>query len=283
MSNNILTTLDNLVLNVEKVTQETFEKFGKDLSRLETFSKLPEIFYSVGKGYSEYHHNLNIGIGSGGLRIGYKHNSAKQSNQYTMRLEFNPSKQSEENYGEFWSLFKKTFKDHVKLIKQFDIAFDIAAEPREIISVSLTGRQRTILKDTVYFGSRGNHGRLKIYNKKKEIEDKQKIKMDPNIKLTRIEYTVKLDKGVTAQMLSKADLKINEQYQLSLLSLDKFSGEVKSMLIAFHNGWVQWNEFTRTSKMKIKKALDNMTLLDIDKCYLNARKEIIESITKYFK
>ena len=69
----------------------------------------------------------------------------------------------------------------------------------------------------------------------------------------------------------------------TILSLEKQSGEMKSILMAFHEGRVQWNEFTRTTKNKIKKALDNMTLLDIDKCYLNARKEIIESITKYFK
>ena len=283
MSNLVKTTLDNLVLYVEKVSIQTFKNFCVDLGRLETFSKVPQIFETIGEGYSKYHYNLNVGIGSGGLRIGYKHNSSKQMDFYTMRVEFNPSTQSEKDYEEFWSLFKKTYIEHVKLIKQVDIAFDIECNPIDIVSTSLTGRQRAIMKDTTYFGSRGNHGRLKIYNKKKEIEDRLKIKLDPEIKLTRIEYTMKFDKAVTAQIMSKAELKFSQQYKLALLSLEKQSGEMKSILMAFHEGRVQWNEFTRTTKNKIKKALDNMTLLDIDKCYLNARKEIIESITKYFK
>ena len=283
MSNLVKTALDNLVLYVEKVSPDTFKMFCSKLSKLEAFSEVPTIVESIGKGYSEYHYNLNIGKGSGALRIGYKHNTCKESKTYTMRVEFNPATQSEEDYERFWQLFKETYKEHVKLIKQIDIAFDIECNPVDIVSTSLTGRQRAIMKDTTYFGSRGNHGRLKIYNKKKEIEDRLKVKLDPDTKLTRIEYTMKFDKAVTAQILSKADLRFSEQYKLALLSLDKQSGEMKSILIAFHEGRVQWNEFTRTTKNKIKKALDNMQLLDIDKCYLNARNGIVKGITSYFK
>lgn len=283
MKTNILCTLDNLVIYVEKVTEEQFEHFSRKLSKMETFSEVPEIYFSTGTGFSEYHDNLNIGQGSGALRIGYKHNSSKKSIHYTMRIEFNPSKQIEKHYKAFWSLFKTNFKEHRKLIKQLDIAFDLNATPTQIISASLTGRQRSMIKDTVYFGSRGNNGRLKIYNKKKEIEEHQKIKMPEDVELTRIEYTWKFDKGIIAQMLSKQELKFSEQYKISLLDIENLTGEVKSMILAYHNGWVRWNEFTRTSKNKIKRALDNMELLDIDHVFKNAQEKIVKEITSYFK
>lgn len=279
----ITTSLDKLVIYVENVEPDTYFKFQVAISRLEGFNLIPQVYETIGMGLSEYHYNLNIGQGTGAVRIGYKHNSCKENQTYTMRIEFNPNSQNEEHYKYFWDLFKKHFKNYKKLIKQLDLAFDLACEPIEIISTSLTGRQRTILKDTTYFGSRGNNGRLKIYNKKKEIEDRLKIKLEEDLKLTRIEYTWRFDKAVTVQILSSEELKFNEQYKIAFLNLEKQSGEMKAILIAFHEGRVQWNEFTRTTKNKIKKAIENMQPLDIDTCFLNAKKNIIEKILSYFR
>ena len=284
MKNNILCSLDNLVIYIENVSQGTFDSFLNKLSRLEAFSEIPEIRSNIGLGYSEYHYNLNIGQGGGAIRIGYKHNSCNNNARvFTMRLEFNPSKQVENDFKAFWRLFKEIFKEHMKLIKQIDIAFDLSVETRQIIATSLTGRQRSMIKDTVYYGTRGNNGRLKIYNKKKEMQQKQKIEFTEGVELTRIEYTWKFEKALTAQKFSKSELNFKNQYKVAVLDIEKLSGEVKSMVLAFHHGFVRWNEFTRTSKLKIKKALDTMDLLDLDHVYLNASKEIINQITCYFK
>ena len=271
------------MLYIEKVSKAEFQTFCMKLSKGEAFGEVMEVRESIGKGYSEYHFNLNIGQGEGAIRIGYEHNSCAVSKAYTMRLEFNPSKQSEKDYEGFWRVFKALFKGHVKKIKQVDLAFDIAVHPFQLISTSLTGRQRTILKDTTYFGSRGNHGRLKIYNKRKEIENRTKTKFLDDSELTRIEYTYKFDVAVTAQMFSKTRLGFSEQYKVAMLDVNDMSGELKSMVLAYHHGMVQWKEFTRTSKNKVKKALDNMILLDLDHVYSKAVDDTVKRITSYFK
>lgn len=284
MKNNILCSLDNLVINVENVSQGTFDCFTNKLARLEAFSEIPEIRANIGLGYSEYHYNLNIGQGSGAIRIGYKHNSCKESARaFTMRVEFNPSKQVESNFKAYWDVFKALFKEHMKLIKQIDIAFDLSVTTRQIIATSLTGRQRSMIKDTVYYGTRGNNGRLKIYDKKKEMQQRQKIEVPDDVELTRIEYTWKFEKALTAQKFSKSQPDFKGQYKVAVLDIEKLNGEVKAMVLAFHHGFVKWNEFTRTSKLKIKNALDTMDLLDLDHVYQHASKDIVSQITSYFK
>lgn len=279
----ILTSLDNLVIYVESVEKDTFYRFCNALSKLEALTQIPQIHETIGYGYSEYHYNVNIGRGDGAIYIGYKHNTCKEGDIYTMRVEFNPSKQSKRDYEAFWSAFKRWFMNYPKLIKQLDIAFDLACNPEDIISTSLTGRQRSTIKDTTYFGVRGKSGRLKIYNKKKEIEERVKVKdlFEPGVKMTRIEYTWKFNKAVTPQILSKETFDINNQYELRFLDLDKQSGEMKAFLIAYHEKRVQWKEFTRTTKKKIKEALKSMIRLDLDKCYINARPEIMAQIMSY--
>lgn len=282
MGKDIDCMIDNLVVYVYAVRVSGFEYFREKIDAAEMDGKIPPVRFSIGKGYSEYHYRLNIGQGGGAISIGFKHNSVRNNEEFfTMRVEFNPSKNSE-LYNGFWDIFKELFFSHTKKIKQFDLAFDIPEEIRRIFAISLTGRQRAYYKSTQYFGSAGNTGRLKIYDKKAELQEKQGVTIVDEHK-TRVEYTVRFEEPVTVQLLSKAALAMNSEYQIVQLNEEKLTGEIKAAVLGVHHGYMKMNEFTRTTKTKIKKALESMEQLDLDHAYLNARDKIIKQISSYFK
>lgn len=276
-------TIDNLVIYVYEVTPHNFEFLKRKINDLEMSGKVPEMKLTIGKGYSEYHYRLNIGKGSGAITIGYKHNSKRENEEsYTMRIEFNPMKNKIEQYVHFWDLFKELYIQHVKKIKSFDVAFDLPVNNLSLIAISLTGRQRGSFKDTVYYGSPGNTGRLKIYNKKAELEEKQSVKIN-NDELTRVEYSYRFVEPLTLQWLSKVNTSINDEYSIAILDSDKMTGEIKAAVLGIQLGYMKMSEFTRTTKTKIKKALQSMGQLDFDQAYANAREENIKLIGSYFK
>ena len=282
MDNSIDCNIDNLIIYVENVRMSAFEYFRKKIDDAELAGKIPPVRMTIGKGWSDYHYRLNIGQGGGAVTIGYKHNSVRHNEEFfTMRMEFNPSKNTED-YETFWSIFGELFIKHAKKIKQLDLAFDVPAEIRRIFAVSLTGRQRAYYKSTQYFGSAGNTGRLKIYDKKAELEEKQGVTVVDEHK-TRIEYTLRLEEPITIQLLSKANLTINQEYQIVLLHEEKLTGEIKAAVLGIHHGYMKMNEFTRTTKTKIKKALESMEQLDLDHAYHNARTKIIKKVSSYLK
>lgn len=282
MENTIECNLDNLVLYVEAVRMSGFEYFRKKLDEAETDGKIPPIRMTIGKGWSDYHYRLNIGQGGGAVTIGYKHNSVRHSEEFfTMRIEFNPAKNTKD-YDTFWSIFGELFINHTKRIKQLDLAFDVPAEIRRIFAVSLTGRQRAYYKSTQYFGSAGNTGRLKIYDKKAELQEKQGVTIVDEHK-TRIEYTFRFDEPITIQLFSKCNTTINTEYQIVLLNEEKLTGEIKAAVLGIHHGYMKMSEFTRTTKTKIKRALESMEQLDLDHAYHNARTKIIKKISSHLK
>lgn len=281
--NQITCTIDNLVIYIYEVTPHNFEFLRRKIDDLEMSGKVPEAKLTIGKGYSEYHYRLNIGKGSGAITIGYKHNSKRENeDSYTMRIEFNPMKNKVEQYVHFWDLFKELYLHHVKKIKSFDVAFDLPVNNLSLIAISLTGRQRGSFKDTVYYGSPGNTGRLKIYNKKVELEEKQGVKIN-NDNLTRVEYSYRFLEPLTLQWLSKVNTSINDEYSIAVLDSEKMTGEIKAAVLGIQLGYMKMSEFTRTTKTKIKKALESMGQLDLDHAYTNAKDKNIKLIGSYFK
>lgn len=277
------TTLDRLILVIQDASIFKYARFREELEKAETYGKIPKVIYEIGKRASEYHHIIRIGEGSGAIFIGYKHNSAKENqNSYAMKVELNPSsrlsKQVAAARKHAMEMIAEIFERNTKLIKGIDIAFDIPVSNKGIYAVSLTGKERQTFKDTVYYGASGSSGRLKIYDKKKELEKKQGIEV-PEDALTRIEYSVRLKEPVTLQLFSKVpNWKINETYQISELNLGKTDGVIKACVLAVTSGQMELKELSRTYQMKTKKALENMGLLDLDHEYSNARIEITNTI-----
>lgn len=273
--------LDNLVIYVERIDISVFELFKNRLERAEEQGKIPPIRFTIGKGYSDYHYRLNVGQGGGAITIGYKHNSARSSETfYTMRVEFNPQK-NQRLYEGFWEVFRGTFEVFTKRIKQLDLAFDVPVHNKKIFAFSLTGRQKSYYRDTLYFGSSGNTGRLKIYDKKAELDEKQGVAIVDEHR-TRIEYTIKFDEPMTLQLFSKVtQLSINAEYEIVHLDVEKLTGEVKAAVLAIHHDWMKMSEFTRTTKTKIKSAMASMEKFDLDHAYQIAQEKIIKEINSY--
>ena len=274
--------IDNLVIYVYNVRVSGFDFFKQKLDKAEIHGKIPNMRLTIGKGYSEYHYRLNVGQGAGAITIGYKHNSVRHNEEFfNMRIEFNPSKDNG-LYAGFWDIFKELFFNHTKKIKQADFAFDVPIEINRLFAVSKTGRQRSYYKNTQYFGSSGNNGRLRIYDKKNELEEKQGVKVLDEHR-TRIEYTLRLEEPITLQWFSKVNSNFREEYTIAVLNEEKLTGEIKAAVLAIHHGYMKINEFTRTTKTKIKKALDSMEQLDLDQAYHNALERNVKQISSYFK
>lgn len=278
---NIECVLDNLVFYTEEVRMSAFNYFREKLDAAEMAGTVPTVRLTIGKGRSEYHYRLNIGQGGGAITVSFKHNSARENEEfYRMRIEFNPQKCGK-LYNGFWKVYNALFCRHVKKVKQMDLAFDIPVVNNQVMVYSLTGRDKSYFKDTQYFGVSGKDGRLKVYDKKTELEEKQGIKIEEEAK-TRIEYTKKFDEPLIPQVLSKMEIGINADYKIAIFNGEKVKGEIKACILAVQNNMIQMNEFTRTTKTKIKKALDDMGQLDLDHAYQSAKHEVIKTITSYF-
>lgn len=273
--------LDNLVFYVEMVDHDDWGRFRDKLGECEENGELPPVRYWIGQGYSDYHYNMNVGSGGGAINIGFKHNSVREhATRWRMRVEFNPQKDGG-RFRAFWDTLNNVFLTNPKLIKQLDLAFDFDVELKKLFTISLTGRQRSYFKDTLYFGSSGSSGRLKIYDKKTELKDNQGVDIVAEHR-TRIEYTLKLEDPVTLHLLSKASTTINSEYKIVHLDVEKLTGELKASVLAIHHGWMKYGEFTRTTKTKLKKALESMESLDLDHAYKKAQPQIMKTVKSYF-
>jgi len=276
-------TLDNLVYYAENVTITAWENLTEELHLGEHQALLPTVYRVIGTGASEYHHNLHIGRGAGAIMISWKHNSARELQpSYRMRIEFNPSKQTKMTKW-FWETFIQRIIQYPKYIKQMDLAFDIPTHVNNISAISLTGRDRSLFKNTRYFGSSGKSGRLKIYDKKTELEDVQGVLVEDE-NLTRIEYTMKFDEPVHLGYLeSIPDLGINEEYIFSNFNLGDNEGVIKSAILAIQNNDMELKEFSRSYKVKIKKAFADMEKFDLDHEFRNAKQSILNNIKLYLE
>ena len=274
-------TLDNLVFYVENVSLTASERLKHELHLGELKGLSPVVRSALGNGASEYRQNLHIGQGGGAVMVSYKHNSKRVNlKEYRMRVEFNPAKQNK-SFDWFWITLKEITQQYVKRIKHMDIAFDVPVHVSNISSVSLTGRDRSLFKNTVYFGASGLTGRLKIYDKKKEMEQKQGIEIEEE-ELTRIEYSKKYEDPITLGHLeSVSDLGINNEYTITNFNLGNNKGVIKASILAIQNGEMEMKEFSRSYIVKIKKAFADMDKLDLDHAYRNAKKMILDDIRLY--
>lgn len=277
--------LDNLILNVKNVSFSQYEEFLERLqSQLVGIEWTENLLAAYQKNKAcEYHYNLRIGNGAGATYIGYQHNSEKpQGLGFTLKLETNPAKETHEQIL-LRDIFKDYFSNHHIVIKGGDIALDIPQPISSLLAVSLTGRVQDRHKGTLYFGTRGKHGYLKIYDKKKELLDKQLTNI-PEDFLTRIEFSFRFNKPLTLGEFSATSLNMDSLYKISVMDDSEVSDPLlKACLFSYLNGHQDLKEFTRTYKNKIKKALDSMSPIKLDHTYISAQSQIVNKIINYIK
>jgi len=98
-----------------------------------------------------------------------------------VRLVYNPNKHIDNKFLEL--LIPYLSNNFTGRIIKYDLAIDLVGIKPDFVVVD-TRKNHSYLKDTHYYGKRQRHGHLKVYNKSKEL------KLE-NVKITRIEYTLK--------------------------------------------------------------------------------------------
>ena len=154
------------------------------------FDKPPCSFYSWFQSAFWFSHcNCKLGF--------YYHdtyNGKKAEYQFKklMRVEFNPNKVFQDAL--FVSLISviKDFFGYGYLV-EVDYSVDLPYPCNEVITQSR--KTKIIYNDSRYYGKRHTNGRLKVYNKKREVHDKEKIDLSGD--LTRCEVTYRCDSDIS--------------------------------------------------------------------------------------
>lgn len=284
--------LDRLILKYEKVTEEQFAKFLKSLNARQVLVKNTVVKYTLGTAIKDFHHNINIGQGEGAIFIGFKHNSSKQTKEYNLKVEFNPNKLQDQSLHEddvnaiqkfVFGTLNNVLKGNKRLITGFDVAFDLTVNNSRIVPISNTGRMQDRHKGTIYYGNRGKHGYLKIYDKKKELLEVHKREISDD-DLTRIEYSFRISDGLVINDLGKEPIfRISDLYNFSFIDYKSLKGTLKACVLAYSTGLMDLKEFPRRTKDNIKKALKDMEQLDLDHALKSNWKNIITDVKQYIQ
>lgn len=98
-----------------------------------------------------------------------------------LRMKVNPNKYAD---TPLWDEFKKYINENCDdgMLCKYDYAIDVPLSPGSVENIG-SRKEPGLLKGTRYWGQRGRHGRIKIYNKQEE--------QNLETPLTRVEYTFK--------------------------------------------------------------------------------------------
>lgn len=98
-----------------------------------------------------------------------------------LRIKVNPNKHGG---SDLWEAIKRYIGDNCDdgLLCKYDYAIDVPLEPQYVENIG-SRKEPGLLKGTRYWGQRGRHGRIKIYNKQ--------VEQSLESPLTRVEYTFK--------------------------------------------------------------------------------------------
>lgn len=268
-------TLDRLNIRVHDVHKDDFDAFARDLSKFEALGTI-NLRWEYRKGAKDYAYNLHVGQGDGAVYVGYKHNSINPKlarERFDMKLDLNPNKHDWEKYKSFW-ICMSDFREFKKGIKSIDLAFDIDRPISRIIPVSTTGKAANKFQTTFYFGQRGSHGFMRIYDKAKEegLEGVDK---------TRVEFTICFEDPITFQVFkSISEYGVFEDYIISVVDFDKLDVEMACILYAIQQGFRSLKDFSWRKKEKIKKALLETERIDFRTVYNQHKHEIFDTIKR---
>lgn len=208
------------------------------------------------------------------------------------------------------------YTGHIRTIREMDIAFDYNIEKEKIIVMNLTGKEASKYKGTEYWGNKHTNGYFKKYDKKKDIErlkpkrcnsckgsDKpcercyERIKQYSNSynkfydkydSVTRLEFTLRMENDTGIGELDRiTEWNLHEIYKVVVMDaekMEKFDPTVKAYLLCYINNLMDLKEFSRRYKEKTKKALDELTTINLSQVMTKTFKtNILKEITKYIR
>jgi len=283
--------MDKIVYMIDNVSLSDFQKLKDDLGELEYKGKLSSVVYRVGTGISEYHYNLHIGHGEGAVFIGWQHNASRpvfvgSEKLWDMKIEYNPSKLLEWHTVALRCL-QSNFVWHDRRLITIDLCVDIEVH-KDSIFVFARGKEENRYRGDRYYGYKSNHGHLKVYDKKRERKEKAGIDVFPEDEmyrdLTRIEYTLKFDKGINYAMFKLIDpLTIASEYQFKIINdINGLSvkAEYRACILAVLWGQMQVKQFSRYTRPHIEKALADCEELALGSLAEGSWKTLLNSIHK---
>lgn len=250
------------------------------------YSFIGQIKYWQSFGSSQYKHNFTYTDEyEHSYYFAYQHNSERRGNYYSFVIEYNPNKCKGDLLYSILSLFIfNNDTDYCKYTKvmSFDVAFDFDFNITNVcMDRGYKHSYRTFCNggdDITYYIGKGD-GRLKIYNKKKELL-KQGHYIDGE--LTR--YEVSLDVDLPLNELNKycVECSLVEMYYLNFdLLVDV---EDKLLLLGLLQAPELLNSLSRRKKEKMKKILSQYdsfipTSDDIKNILINYIKSLKEVLT----
>jgi hypothetical protein len=269
-------SLDRLNFRIEDIHVDDFQAFYNTLDAFEKAGAV-NIRRQFKTGASEYAYNLYFGQGDGAVYIGYRHNSTNAKltrERFHMKVELNPNKHKFEDYKSLW-ISLGDFRNFRKTIKSVDLAFDLLGVPiSAIVPVSTTGKCANRVHGTFYFGQRGSHGFVRIYDKAKEEGLK-------DIDKTRVEFTISFAEPVTFQIFQAIDgYDVFEKYIISAVDFDKLDAEMACILFALHHAFRSLKDFTRRKQEKIKKALLGTERIDFQSVFSEQKSGVFQTVKK---
>lgn len=196
-------SIDKLVISYEAISQSfSFDAFALEFSSSSSFSFCSERGLD---GYNSFFHkrpsssyawfssafwfpHCNVKFGS----FEYRATEKLWIECPRLRIEFNPNKIfSDDRLTVLFLLIRKYFKGGTLL--ECDYAVDVPCRPNSVITQSR--KDKIIYNDSRYYGKRHSPGRLKVYNKRREVLDKEKVDIEGD--LTRCEVTCVVNKGLS--------------------------------------------------------------------------------------
>lgn len=235
--------------------------------------------------FTEYRHNwrfkyMDVFNKERSFYVGYSFNSEQKSLKHWLVIEYNPNK-NDITYGYLNKILMRFFKSPVDVkVVSVDLACDM---PVNITNVFCDKGGKKVRKlfdyggdnKTIYVGQ-GN-GRIKIYNKRKEILEKEGREIGHD--LTRYEISLSCFEdfpiGHYMDDISPC-IKLIPIYCISSYQFDmSLNGTDKAIIYAVLNGY-PIEELTRDKRTKIKKILSESAGNTIESS------GFAQAFTKYF-
>lgn len=254
------------------------------------YSENIEVAYYEDLRFRKYRYNWNFKVNSifnndiVGFWLGFNHGSEKVGQAHNLVIEFNPNKCEEIPY--LWIVLKRFYSDSKRVVcVSCDIACDMPVNILDVLYIPHGRRNTKAFNNggddmTYYFGSRGDDGHIKIYNKARELG-----LLD--VDLTRYEVTRSIKLPLDQCMYTEldwtclVDINIIDNYQYDL-SVD---GTCKALIYAIMNGY-SLSSIPRKYKEKIKKILsesagNTIESISFNKCLNVYISSLIDNISIY--